>query len=86
MKVLEEFLSNEHVRPHVFFSQLLQFQSAGLFTMGTTARPCAQFHHSLSEKHMRKVLQSYDIDVWEEFVSFILSAIDLYETVFPVLL
>ncbi|KAL0176316.1 hypothetical protein M9458_028646, partial [Cirrhinus mrigala] len=28
--------------------------SAGLFTVGTTARPCAQFHHSLSEKHMRK--------------------------------
>uniref|UniRef100_A0A8C1SZB9 Autophagy related 2A n=1 Tax=Cyprinus carpio TaxID=7962 RepID=A0A8C1SZB9_CYPCA len=39
------------------YTELLQFQSAGLFTMGTTARPCAQFHHSLSEKHMRKVLQ-----------------------------
>uniref|UniRef100_A0A671P343 Autophagy-related protein 2 homolog A-like n=1 Tax=Sinocyclocheilus anshuiensis TaxID=1608454 RepID=A0A671P343_9TELE len=36
------------------YTELLQFQSAGLFTMGTTARPCAQFHHSLSEKHMRK--------------------------------
>ncbi|KAI2657093.1 hypothetical protein H4Q32_021165 [Labeo rohita] len=34
--------------------QYTEFQSAGLFTMGTTARPCAQFHHSLSEKHMRK--------------------------------
>uniref|UniRef100_A0A8C2CPF3 Autophagy related 2A n=1 Tax=Cyprinus carpio TaxID=7962 RepID=A0A8C2CPF3_CYPCA len=40
--------------------------------LGTTARPCAQFHHSLSEKHMRKVLQS--------FYTFILSVIDLYET------
>uniref|UniRef100_A0A8C1GJX2 Autophagy related 2A n=1 Tax=Cyprinus carpio TaxID=7962 RepID=A0A8C1GJX2_CYPCA len=49
-------------------------ESAGLFTMGTTARPCAQFHHSLSEKHMRKVLQS--------FYTFLLSVIDLYETVF----
>uniref|UniRef100_A0A8C1GKX9 Autophagy related 2A n=1 Tax=Cyprinus carpio TaxID=7962 RepID=A0A8C1GKX9_CYPCA len=51
-------------------------ESAGLFTMGTTARPCAQFHHSLSEKHMRKVLQS--------FYTFLLSVIDLYETVFAV--
>uniref|UniRef100_A0A8C1CSI5 Autophagy related 2A n=1 Tax=Cyprinus carpio carpio TaxID=630221 RepID=A0A8C1CSI5_CYPCA len=57
------------------YTELLQFQSAGLFTMGTTARPCAQFHHSLSEKHMRKVLQS--------FYTSILSVIDLYETVFP---
>ncbi|TRY90128.1 hypothetical protein DNTS_031615 [Danionella cerebrum] len=36
------------------YTELLQFHSAGLFTMGTTAKPCAQFHHSLSEKHMRK--------------------------------
>ncbi|XP_051506271.1 autophagy-related protein 2 homolog A-like [Myxocyprinus asiaticus] len=36
------------------YTELLQFQSAGLSLMGTTARPCAQFHHSLSEKHMRK--------------------------------
>ncbi|KAI7801585.1 putative autophagy-related protein 2-like protein A, partial [Triplophysa rosa] len=36
------------------YTELLQFQSAGLFTMGAAARPCAQFHHSLCEKHMRK--------------------------------
>ncbi|XP_051514871.1 autophagy-related protein 2 homolog A-like [Myxocyprinus asiaticus] len=36
------------------YTELLQFQSAGLITMGAAARPCAQFHHSLSEKHMRK--------------------------------
>lgn len=36
------------------YTELLQFQSAGSFTMGTATRPCAQFHHSLCEKHMRK--------------------------------
>ncbi|XP_056625183.1 autophagy-related protein 2 homolog A [Triplophysa dalaica] len=36
------------------YTELLQFQSAGLFTMGAASRPCAQFHHSLCEKHMRK--------------------------------
>lgn len=38
----------------VFF-QLLQFQKAGLFTVGAAARPCAQLHYGLTEKHMRKV-------------------------------
>uniref|UniRef100_A0A8C2H2S0 Autophagy related 2A n=1 Tax=Cyprinus carpio TaxID=7962 RepID=A0A8C2H2S0_CYPCA len=33
--------------------------------LGTTARPCAQFHHSLSEKHMRKVLHSLRVELGE---------------------
>lgn len=36
------------------YSELIQFQKAGLFTVGSTARPCAQLHYSLSEKHQRK--------------------------------
>ncbi|XP_030620868.1 autophagy-related protein 2 homolog A [Chanos chanos] len=36
------------------YSELLQFQSAGLFTVGVTARPCAQLHYSLTERHLRK--------------------------------
>uniref|UniRef100_A0A7N6FAF8 Autophagy related 2A n=1 Tax=Anabas testudineus TaxID=64144 RepID=A0A7N6FAF8_ANATE len=36
------------------YSELLQFQKAGLFAVGTAARPCAQVHYSLSEKNMRK--------------------------------
>uniref|UniRef100_A0AAQ5YFL5 Autophagy related 2A n=1 Tax=Amphiprion ocellaris TaxID=80972 RepID=A0AAQ5YFL5_AMPOC len=30
------------------------FQKAGLFTVGAAARPCAQLHYSLSERHLRK--------------------------------
>ncbi|KAK1904191.1 Autophagy-related protein 2 like A [Dissostichus eleginoides] len=36
------------------YSELLQFQKAGLFTVGAAARPCAQLHYGLTEKHMRK--------------------------------
>uniref|UniRef100_A0A3B4XZB2 Autophagy related 2A n=1 Tax=Seriola lalandi dorsalis TaxID=1841481 RepID=A0A3B4XZB2_SERLL len=36
------------------YSELLQFQKSGLFTIGAAARPCAQLHYSLSEKHLRK--------------------------------
>lgn len=36
-------------------SQLLQFQKAGMFTVGTAVRPCAQVHYSLTEKHLRRV-------------------------------
>ncbi|KAK2849010.1 hypothetical protein Q5P01_008844 [Channa striata] len=36
------------------YSELLQFQKAGLFTVGAIARPCAQVHYSLSEKHLWK--------------------------------
>ncbi|XP_016894777.1 autophagy-related protein 2 homolog A [Cynoglossus semilaevis] len=36
------------------YNELLQFQKSGLFTVGTAARPCAQLHYSLSEKHLRK--------------------------------
>ncbi|XP_076877879.1 autophagy-related protein 2 homolog A [Brachyhypopomus gauderio] len=36
------------------YTELLQFQTAGLFTVGATARPCAQLHYSLMEKHQRK--------------------------------
>ncbi|KAJ0049937.1 hypothetical protein NL108_005250 [Boleophthalmus pectinirostris] len=36
------------------YSELIQFQKAGLFTVGCTARPCAQLHYSLSEKQQRK--------------------------------
>lgn len=36
------------------YCELLQFQKAGLFTVGAAARPCAQLHYSLSEKHLRK--------------------------------
>ncbi|CAL9707012.1 unnamed protein product [Knipowitschia caucasica] len=36
------------------YSELIQFQKAGLFTVGSTARPCAQLHYSLSEKQQRK--------------------------------
>uniref|UniRef100_A0A8C2XJ07 Autophagy related 2A n=1 Tax=Cyclopterus lumpus TaxID=8103 RepID=A0A8C2XJ07_CYCLU len=36
------------------YSELLQFQKAGLFTVGAASRPCAQLHYSLTEKHLRK--------------------------------
>uniref|UniRef100_A0A3Q3JKP4 Autophagy related 2A n=1 Tax=Monopterus albus TaxID=43700 RepID=A0A3Q3JKP4_MONAL len=36
------------------YSELLQFHKAGLFKVGAAARPCAQIHYSLSEKHLRK--------------------------------
>ncbi|KAL2088636.1 hypothetical protein ACEWY4_015535 [Coilia grayii] len=36
------------------YTELIQFQTAGLFTVGATARPCAQIHHSLSERNTRK--------------------------------
>ncbi|KAM7389872.1 hypothetical protein PAMP_023820 [Pampus punctatissimus] len=36
------------------YSELLQFQKAGLFTVGAAARPCAQVHYSHTEKHVRK--------------------------------
>uniref|UniRef100_A0A3P8SNG5 Autophagy related 2A n=1 Tax=Amphiprion percula TaxID=161767 RepID=A0A3P8SNG5_AMPPE len=36
------------------YCELLQFQKAGLFTVGAAARPCAQLHYSLSERHLRK--------------------------------
>ncbi|XP_031424762.1 autophagy-related protein 2 homolog A [Clupea harengus] len=36
------------------YTELIQFQTAGMFTVGTTARPCAQIHHSLSERNTRK--------------------------------
>ncbi|XP_054889953.1 autophagy-related protein 2 homolog A [Poeciliopsis prolifica] len=39
-------------KPH--YCELLQFQKAGLFTVGAAARPCAQLHYSLTEKHLRK--------------------------------
>ncbi|XP_041653204.1 autophagy-related protein 2 homolog A isoform X2 [Cheilinus undulatus] len=36
------------------YSELLQFQKAGLFTVGAAARPCAQLHYGLTEKHLRR--------------------------------
>ncbi|KAK0131055.1 Autophagy-related protein 2 A [Merluccius polli] len=36
------------------YCQLLQFQKAGLFTLGAAARPCAQLHYGLTEKQQRK--------------------------------
>uniref|UniRef100_A0A8C7G3H7 Autophagy related 2A n=1 Tax=Oncorhynchus kisutch TaxID=8019 RepID=A0A8C7G3H7_ONCKI len=39
------------------YTELLHFQRAGMFTVGATARPCAQLHYSLTEKHLRKVNQ-----------------------------
>ncbi|RVE67358.1 hypothetical protein OJAV_G00102230 [Oryzias javanicus] len=36
------------------YCELLQFQRAGLFTVGGTVRPCAKVHYSLTEKHLRK--------------------------------
>uniref|UniRef100_A0A673AS39 Autophagy related 2A n=1 Tax=Sphaeramia orbicularis TaxID=375764 RepID=A0A673AS39_9TELE len=36
------------------YNELLQFQRAGLFTIGAAAKPCAQLHYSLSERHLRK--------------------------------
>ncbi|XP_038142463.1 autophagy-related protein 2 homolog A [Cyprinodon tularosa] len=36
------------------YCELLQFQKAGLFTAGAAAKPCAQLHYSLTEKHLRK--------------------------------
>uniref|UniRef100_A0A3B5Q3M0 Autophagy related 2A n=1 Tax=Xiphophorus maculatus TaxID=8083 RepID=A0A3B5Q3M0_XIPMA len=36
------------------YCELLQFQKSGLFTVGAAARPCAQLHYSLTEKHLRK--------------------------------
>uniref|UniRef100_A0A8D0D414 Autophagy related 2A n=1 Tax=Sander lucioperca TaxID=283035 RepID=A0A8D0D414_SANLU len=51
------------------YSELLQFQKAGLFTVGAAARPCAQLHYSLTEKHLRKGKQRVvrrDSVVWVE--------------------
>uniref|UniRef100_A0A8C9Z9Z1 Autophagy related 2A n=1 Tax=Sander lucioperca TaxID=283035 RepID=A0A8C9Z9Z1_SANLU len=52
------------------YSELLQFQKAGLFTVGAAARPCAQLHYSLTEKHLRKVCSTRvvrrDSVVWVE--------------------
>ncbi|TKS72259.1 Autophagy-related protein 2 -like protein A [Collichthys lucidus] len=36
------------------YSELLQFQKAGMFTVGTASRPCAQLHYGLTEKHLRR--------------------------------
>ncbi|KAF4091423.1 hypothetical protein AMELA_G00036730 [Ameiurus melas] len=36
------------------YTELLQFKNAGHFSVGATARPCAQIHHSLTEKQQRK--------------------------------
>ncbi|XP_053361603.1 autophagy-related protein 2 homolog A isoform X1 [Clarias gariepinus] len=36
------------------YTELLQFKNAGHFTVGATARPCAQIHHVLTEKQQRK--------------------------------
>ncbi|KAF6726611.1 Autophagy-related 2-like protein A [Oryzias melastigma] len=36
------------------YCELLQFQRAGLFTVGGTVRPCAKVHYSLTERHLRK--------------------------------
>ncbi|XP_061756190.1 autophagy-related protein 2 homolog A [Nerophis ophidion] len=36
------------------YSELLQFQKASMFTVGVAAKPCAQLHYSLTEKHLRK--------------------------------
>ncbi|KAF7667614.1 hypothetical protein LDENG_00053510 [Lucifuga dentata] len=36
------------------YSELLQFHKAGFFTVGAAARPCAQLHYSLIERHLRK--------------------------------
>ncbi|XP_061581548.1 autophagy-related protein 2 homolog A [Cololabis saira] len=36
------------------YCELLQFQKAGLFAVGAAARPCAQLHYSLIERHRRK--------------------------------
>uniref|UniRef100_A0A8C4NVQ3 Autophagy related 2A n=1 Tax=Dicentrarchus labrax TaxID=13489 RepID=A0A8C4NVQ3_DICLA len=36
------------------YSELLQFQKAGMFTVGAAARPCAQLHYGLTEKHLRR--------------------------------
>ncbi|XP_047441149.1 autophagy-related protein 2 homolog A [Mugil cephalus] len=36
------------------YCELLQFHKAGLFTVGAAARPCAQLHYSLTERHLRK--------------------------------
>ncbi|KAM6923372.1 autophagy-related protein 2 homolog A [Xenentodon cancila] len=36
------------------YCELLQFQKAGLFAVGAAARPCAQLHYSLTERHRRK--------------------------------
>uniref|UniRef100_A0A4W6EXW8 Autophagy related 2A n=1 Tax=Lates calcarifer TaxID=8187 RepID=A0A4W6EXW8_LATCA len=37
------------------YSELLQFQKSGLFTIGAAARPCAQLHYSLSERHLQDI-------------------------------
>ncbi|KAJ8282805.1 hypothetical protein COCON_G00053240 [Conger conger] len=36
------------------YTELLQFQNAGSFTMGAAVRPCAQLHYSLTERQHRK--------------------------------
>ncbi|KAE8285828.1 Autophagy-related protein 2-like protein A [Larimichthys crocea] len=36
------------------YSELLQFQKAGMFTVGAASRPCAQLHYGLTEKHLRR--------------------------------
>uniref|UniRef100_A0A673W102 Autophagy related 2A n=1 Tax=Salmo trutta TaxID=8032 RepID=A0A673W102_SALTR len=35
------------------YTELLHFQRAGMFTVGATARPCAQLHYRLTEKHLK---------------------------------
>ncbi|XP_028824130.1 autophagy-related protein 2 homolog A-like [Denticeps clupeoides] len=35
-------------------TELLQFPAAGVFTVGATARPCAQIHYRLTERPVRK--------------------------------
>ncbi|XP_035267111.1 autophagy-related protein 2 homolog A [Anguilla anguilla] len=36
------------------YTELLHFQNAGSFTLGSAVRPCAQLHYSLTERHHRK--------------------------------
>ncbi|KAI1898687.1 hypothetical protein AGOR_G00074940 [Albula goreensis] len=36
------------------YTELLQFQNAGSFTLGAAARPCAQLHYNLKERQRRK--------------------------------
>ncbi|KAJ8405135.1 hypothetical protein AAFF_G00321260 [Aldrovandia affinis] len=36
------------------YTELLQFQSAGSFSLGATTRPCAQLHYKLTERQHRK--------------------------------
>ncbi|KAG9346482.1 hypothetical protein JZ751_006793 [Albula glossodonta] len=38
------------------YTELLQFQNAGSFTLGAAPRPCAQLHYNLKERQRRKWL------------------------------